>query len=280
MTLPRALDHIVVAVPDLDRAAAAYEALGFRLTPRARHPDNMGTSNRLAQFQARNFIELLEVDRPKGLDDHDLKASPPRFSFGAHNRAYLERHQGLSMLVLASGDARADIADWRARGLKTYAPFDFERHARLPDGQEVTVAFSLGFASDPAMPALGWFVCQNRFPQHFWKPDFQQHANGAEGMVALYLAASEPARHAGFLTGYSGGTARSVPGGLAVGLANGAELLVLTPERIREIAPGTPLDLADGPLFVGMAIAASKPPAALTPAAEAGGVFIEWRKIG
>ena len=41
--------------------AAAYEALGFRLTPRARHPDNMGTSNRLAQFPARNFIELLEL---------------------------------------------------------------------------------------------------------------------------------------------------------------------------------------------------------------------------
>ena len=75
------------------------------------------------------------------------------------------------------------------------------------DGSEA--APSIGFASDPAMPALGWFVCQNRFPQHFWKPDFQQHANGAEGMVALYLAASEPARHAGFHTGYSGGTARS-----------------------------------------------------------------------
>ncbi len=277
MTTPRALDHIVVAVPNLDAVAADYEALGFNLTPRARHPDAMGTSNRLAQFAQRNFIELLEVDRPQGLDPHDLAALPPRFSFGEHNRAYLQGHQGLSMLVLASDDARADIAAWQAAGLQTYAPFDFERRARLPDGQEVTVAFSLGFVTDPAMPALGFFVCQNRFPQHFWKPAFQQHANGATGMVALYLAAAEPARHAGFLTGLTRGIARDVPGGLSLALAGGAELQVLTPNRIAEIAPGTPIELADGPLFVGMAVAAAKPPAAVTPAAQAGGVFIEWR---
>jgi hypothetical protein len=97
--------------------------------------------------------------------------------------------------------------------------------------------------------------------------------------VALYLAAREPARHAGFLTGFTGGAARAVPGGLSIGLAGGAELLLLTPERIQDVAPGTPLDLGDGPLFAGMAIAARKPPAALTPAAEAGGVFIEWLKV-
>lgn len=48
-------------MPDLDAAAASYEDLGFTLTPRAFHPDNMGTSNRLAQFKDETFIELLEV---------------------------------------------------------------------------------------------------------------------------------------------------------------------------------------------------------------------------
>ena len=276
MPRPRALDHIVVAVADLDRTASDYEALGFVLTPRARHPDNMGTSNRLAQFAARNFIELLEVDRPRGLDEHALDATPPRYSFGAQNRDFLKRRQGLSLLVLASDDARADLADWQARGLRTYAPFDFERRARLPDGQEVTVAFTLGFVTDPDLPALGFFVCQNRFPQYFWKPAFQQHANGAQGIVALYLAAEEPARHVAFLTALTGGEAREVPGGLAIALAGGCDLRVLRPERITSLAGSTP-DLSDGPLFAGIAVAANKPPAALTPAAEAGSLFIEWR---
>jgi hypothetical protein len=276
-TRPRALDHIVVAVPSLDAVAATYEGLGFRLTPRARHPDNMGTSNRLVQFAARNFIELLEVDRPLGLDEHALGATPPRYSFGAQNRDFLRRRQGLSLLVLASEDARADLADWQARGLRTYAPFDFERRAKLPDGQEVTVAFTLGFVTDPGLPALGFFVCQNRFPQYFWKPAFQSHANGAKGIVALYLAAGEPARHAGFLTALTGGEAREVPGGLGIALTGGCELQVLTPAGIAAIAPGKALDLTEGPLFAGIALAAAKPSAALTPAAAAGGIFIEWR---
>ena len=276
MSSLRALDHIVVAVPALDAVAAVYEDLGFSLTPRARHPDNMGTSNRLVQFAARNFIELLEVDRPLGLDEHALAVSPPRYSFGAQNRDFLRRRHGLSLLVLASDDARADLADWQAKGLRTYAPFDFERRARLPDGQEVTVAFTLGFVTDPTIPALGFFVCQNRFPQYFWKPAFQSHANGASGIVALYLAAAEPLRHAGFLTALTGGESRAIDGGIAIALAGGCELQVLTPEAVAAIGGSAP-DLSDGPLFAGIAVAATKSPATLTAATQAGGLFIEWR---
>lgn len=277
MSSPRALDHIVVAVPSLDAVAAVYEDLGFSLTPRARHPDNMGTSNRLVQFAARNFIELLEVDRPLGLDEHALGATPPRYSFGAQNRDFLRRRHGLSLLVLASDDARADLADWQAKGLRTYAPFDFERRARLPDGQEVTVAFTLGFVTDPTIPALGFFVCQNRFPQYFWKPAFQSHANGASGIVALYLVAEEPLRHAGFLTALTGGEARAIDGGIAIALAGGCDVQVLTPEAVAAIGGSAP-DLSDGPLFAGIAVAAEQPPERLTPPAEAGGIFIAWRR--
>lgn len=275
--MPRALDHIVIAAHSLDALATRYAALGFVATPRARHPDNMGTSNRLVQFTQRNFLELLEVDRPEGLEGHDLTATPPRYTFGAQNRDFLLKREGISFLVLASSDAKADLADWQARGLKTYAPFDFERRATLPDGQQVTVAFSLAFVSDPALPALGFFVCQSHFPQHFWKPAFQQHANGARGIVALYLAAEEPERHAAFLAALTGGEARSVPGGVSIALDGGCELLALRPERIAEIAPGTRCDLSDGPLFTGIAVAAERPPETLT--TDAGEIFIEWRKI-
>ena len=65
MASGRAIDHVVLTVRDLDAAAITYQRLGFTLTPRAAHDDQMGTSNRLAQFRGRNFIELLEVDRPE-----------------------------------------------------------------------------------------------------------------------------------------------------------------------------------------------------------------------
>lgn len=144
MASGRAFDHVVLAVRNLARTAAIYESLGFTLTPRAAHEDRMGTSNRLAQFEARTFIELLEVDRPEKLAPHDFEASPPVFSFGEHNRRAVAQRDGLSMLVFAGDDARADIANFRAAGVPTFAPFDFERLGKLPNGTEVTLAFFIG----------------------------------------------------------------------------------------------------------------------------------------
>jgi hypothetical protein len=194
MTSGRAIDHVVLAVQDLDRTASRYQKLGFTLTPRAAHEGRMGTSNRLAQFRGRNFIELLEVDRPEGLARHDFGALPPFFSFGDHNRiASLER-EGLSMMVFVSDDARADILSFSSANLPTFAPFDFERYAKLPDGAQVTVAFSLGFVQSPEMPRVAFFVCENRAQGYFWKPEYQSHANGATGIVAVYLSSCPRAR--------------------------------------------------------------------------------------
>ena len=79
MASGRSIDHVVLAVRDLGATAAIYQDLGFTLTPRAVHEDHMGTSNRLVQFKAKNFIELLEVDRPETLAPHDFTARAPVF---------------------------------------------------------------------------------------------------------------------------------------------------------------------------------------------------------
>src|SRR5262249_20009890 len=114
MASGRAIDHVVLAVSDLSATAARYENLGFTLTPRAVHEDRMVTSNRLAQFRPKNFTGLLEVDGPDPLARHDFSASPPFFSFGEHNRRAVADREGLSMLVFAGDDARADIVKFKA----------------------------------------------------------------------------------------------------------------------------------------------------------------------
>src|SRR5215831_4285657 len=93
----------------------------------------MGTSNRLAQFAGKNFIELLEVDRPDRLVHHDFEASPPFFSFGDHNRRAVRERDGLSMMVFKGDNARSDISSFAASGLATFAPFDFERVAKMEE---------------------------------------------------------------------------------------------------------------------------------------------------
>ena len=143
----RPIDHIVLAGRSLNSLSETYEGLGFTLTPRAQHNDMMGTSNRLVQFAEKNFIELLEVDRPDCLLPHDFDVSPPVFSFGAHLKDAVSKRDGISMIVFQSEDARADIARWEVAGVPTFQPFDFGRKAAMPDGSFRDVSFSLGFAS-------------------------------------------------------------------------------------------------------------------------------------
>jgi hypothetical protein len=250
---------VVLAVRDLDDAARTYDALGFSLTPLAHHEDRMGTSNRIAQFQEQNFIELLEVDRPHTLAPHDFSTSPPFFSFGAHNRAALAEREGLSMLVFAGDDARADVVSFAAKGVPTYAPFDFERQARLPDGQSVTVAFSLAFATSPDLPNMAFFVCQNRAPEYFWKPEFQ----------------TQPGRDAGFIGKMFDGEITAVAAGQHVACGERQEVRVLTPETIRKLDPSFSTEDLDRPVLAGIAIACGED-RATTPAAAACGAFIEW----
>src|SRR5262245_58497785 len=276
MVSGRAIDHVVLAVSELARTVAIYEALGFTLTPRAAHEDRMGTANRLAQFSERNFIELLEVDRPEKLARHEFTAEPPFFSFGDHNRRAVARRDGLSMLVFASDDARADITRFKAAGVPTFQPYDFERLGRLPDGTEVTLAFSLGFVQSPEMPEVAFFVCENRAPNAFWKPEYQSHANGATGIAAVYLASPAPERDAAFVGKMFGGDVGALPGGGSrVACGPDQELRILTPDDVSRRDPSLVGLDERAPRLVGIALAALSG-GGFTPAAHAGRMFIEW----
>jgi catechol 2,3-dioxygenase-like lactoylglutathione lyase family enzyme len=275
MTSGRAIDHVVLAVRDLNRTAAVYQGLGFTLTPRATHEDRMGTSNRLAQFAGRSFVELLEVDRPERLARHDFEATPPFFSFGDHNRLAVGEREGLSMLVFAGDDARADTRSFTAAGLPTFAPFDFERYARLPDGTQARVAFSLAFVRSPAMTKVAFFVCENKAQAYFWKGEYQSHANGATGISAVYLSSVAPERDAGFVGRMFGGEIRPIAGGYRVACGASQELRVLSPQAIAE-HDGSVIGLdAGSTVLVGITLA-THTRRGLTPAAEACGMFIEW----
>lgn len=186
------LDHVVVAVRDLDAAAKAWEALGFTVTPEARHP--WGTANRLIQLDG-FFIELLSVA------DESLIREPGEreFSFGAFNRDFLRNREGGSMVVFESHNPGRDRAHFEKHHLQTYAPFSFEREAKAPDGSVRKVAFDLTFVTDPLAPAIGYFTCRNRFPENFWKADYQTHANGAAAIDEIVLVANDPCDHHEFL---------------------------------------------------------------------------------
>ncbi|PKR59288.1 VOC family protein [Thalassospira lohafexi] len=181
--MPRAIDHLVLCVNDLDAAIAAYVELGFTVTPRAIHP--FGTGNALIQLDGM-YIELLSVIEPAKIAETDL-ASP--FSFAVYNRDYLRHREGMSMLALQSHDAEKDREDFMAAGAAVPRVFHFERDAKTPQGDEVGVAFSLAFANHPLLRNAVSFVCQHRHPpQNFYFPEYQSHQNTACAIGKVFLS--------------------------------------------------------------------------------------------
>lgn len=269
--MARGIDHLVLAVRDLDRAAATYERLGFTLTPCAVHP--WGTANRLAQFAGGNFLELLAVAEPEKIG----AAQAGGFAFGAYNRDFLARREGMSMLVIDSADAAADASDFARRGLPAYPPFHFGRDARLPDGTTARVAFTLAFATDPALPEAPAFACQQHAPALFWKPDYQRHANGAAFVSEVVLRAADLAAATRFFARVLGTeAARTGPGEAAFATARGT-LTLLDPRAFAGRYPGIADDWPATPRYALYRVAGVDPAAQAALLAAAG---IPHRAIG
>ena len=237
--MARGLDHIVHAVRDLDAAGEAYARLGFTVGARNKHP--WGTHNRIVQFPG-VFIELLAIGEMERIPP----ARPRSLSFGAFTRDFLERHEGLSMLVLEGKGAAADAEAFRAAGIGDFDVFDFEREGKRPDGSTVKVAFSLAFAQDRQAPDTGFFTCQQHYPENFWNPAFQKHANGITGVAGVVFVAENPADHHVFLKAFSGvSDLQSTSSGITIETPRG-EIQVMDPAAFRLHYAVEPPDVARG----------------------------------
>jgi len=112
------IDHAVVMVKDLDKAAGNYRQLGFTVSPRGTHSAHMGTGNYTIMFDP-DYMELLGV---LAATEHNAPA-----------RAFLDRRgEGIERIAFTAVDAAAGAEEIRARGLTPIGPTDFERPVTLP----------------------------------------------------------------------------------------------------------------------------------------------------
>lgn len=227
--MPRGIDHIVHAVHDLDAAAALYARLGFQVGARNRHAPEWGTQNHVVQLPG-TFVELLTVADASGIVPHGKRL----FSFGAHNRDFLARRQGLSMLVV-EGHGAADAEHFRTVGIGDFEPYNFEREARRPDGTAVKVAFTLAFAADAKTPDIGFFTCRHRYPENFWNPAFQVHGNTAVAVSGITMVADDPAAHRAFLSAFMSedAVAEDASMGIKLMAGRGSKVAVIRPATFR-----------------------------------------------
>ena len=266
--MPRGLDHVVHAVRDLDAAAELYRRLGFTVGARNRHA--WGTHNHLVQLPG-SFVELLTVAEPEKLGTDGFSAL-----FGTFNRVFLKDQEGFSLLILESTDAAADAAMFRASGIAVSDALRFEREGKRPDGTPVKVGFSLAFARDAKAPAIGFAVCQQHFPENFWNPSFQQHANTATGIDSVVLVAENPSDHHIFLSALTGvRDLQATSGGVTASTPRG-DVKVMDPAAFRSHFGNEPPDIAQGARLAALQFRV-RDRAALTAALSAGGIAFSSR---
>jgi hypothetical protein len=244
------INHLVLAAQGLDAQRETYGALGFTLCPRGQHP--FGTGNTVIQLK-RNYLELLAVTVPEDVIEH----TPSAFSFSAFNRDYIARHDGFSMMVLGTKNAHADIDHWKAAGLKTYDRFEFTRPAKMVNGDDVVVGFSLALVSNPAAPWLGTFACQHFMPGYYAQPEYQRHANTAVAVADVWISGKGAEALAGYFETLADSTAERKQGRTEIPTAAG-RIVLAPPEAFKQAFGAPPPHTEDGPHLAGLTIACRK----------------------
>lgn len=244
----KGLDHLVLAVNNLDEAVARYKSIGFTVTPRAKHP--FGTHNCLIQLNG-FFLEILTIGEPDNLPAID----PAVFSFPNFNKQFLRDKQGPSMLVLDSDDFRGDKTQAELDDLQTWPVFEFSRQTALPTGESATVSFGLNFVTDPQIPNAAFFTCQQFAPHYFWKPEYQTHKNSAQQIHEVTIVTKSPHDHLSFLGKFAQTDNYTIKDeSLSVHTARG-DITCRTPLKFEQTYGLPAPTLSDGPQICGLTIA-------------------------
>jgi hypothetical protein len=155
---PLGLDHVPVAVANLDAASARFRALGFALKPGRPHAN--GIRNAHIKFADGTEVELITA--PVSRDD--LTAS---------YRRHLQVGDGPAFLALYAPSLAAAVRTLKERG--------------FPVDQDGTLAI---FPPRHPLRYL-FFGGRNRSPTD--RPEHFAHANTARSLLAVWLAADDPA---------------------------------------------------------------------------------------
>lgn len=186
MTMPRALDHLVLPTASLRMAKARLTELGFTVAPVGRHP--FGTENVCVYFADGTFMEPLAI----GEEAKAQQAVEEGNVFVTRDRQFRARNgdEGFSALVLATDDADMDHAAFLCEGISAGDRLDFSRPFTDGSGKTDTASFRLAFAADKASPDAFFFTCQRVNAPRVDRSALQVHENGV-GRIAGVIAVSE-----------------------------------------------------------------------------------------
>ena len=163
------IDHLVVAVPDLDAAMANYRALGFTVVRGGRHP--VATHNALIAFADGAYIELIGF----------YEADPTHRWWEP-----LQRGGGLVDFCMGTDALPDDAAAFRGAGMRMADPRPLSRVR--PDGYTLQWVLAI---PEGAQRGVAPFLIQDETPRAERVPSQTVHPNGVTGVGTITVAVED-----------------------------------------------------------------------------------------
>jgi hypothetical protein len=180
------VNHVGLAVRDLDAASALYERMGFTLSPLSVHAGSskpgepvqpMATGNRCAIFP-KNYVEILGLVNPGKMD------------WGWDK--FIARFEGSHIICFGCGDAAVANTQATSNGINTSGVITLQRDIELPDGPK-TARFDCVHFRDTAFPEGLIQAAHHRNPEYVHQPRYLKHRNGAQALSEVTLCLADPA---------------------------------------------------------------------------------------
>lgn len=178
------LDHIAVMSEDLTAMGAAYERLGFQLTPLSQHSgartaggavEPWATGNHCIMLR-RGYIELMGIVEP-GLYDNGLSK-------------FVARYEGIHILAFGCDDAHGASDRLKREGFGVTGVHGLARDLDVPSGR-ATAKFNLVRLPSDEMPESRVLAIEHLTPEHLWQDRYLDHPNGAVGLTELAVCVAD-----------------------------------------------------------------------------------------
>lgn len=225
------LDHVGIAVRNLDTAKESFQKLGFQLTARSLHSgatspgrpvEPWGTGNHCAMF-ADGYLEVI------GITDEAL--------YTTQIDGRLERYEGLHIIAFGTDDADAAHLALTERVEGVQAPAALERDVPFGSGTK-RGKFRNIYLDTVAFPEALYIVIEHVTLDVLWQPTLLSHPNGVKGLAGVTLCVADIEEASARMATVIGVAAEDDDGGgIVFPLARGA-FSIIGAETLGALYPG------------------------------------------
>lgn len=226
------LDHVGWYVADMEACGAAFERLGFVLTPYTEHShadaagnrSPSGTANRCAMLE-RGYLEFLTavpgVETP----------------LADQLRAGLARYGGVHLIAFTCADADAEHARLSADGFALQPLVRLRRPSKLDDGADAMCAFGV-IRPQPGTMAEGRIqMLTQETPDVVWQPSLIARDNAVDALSGVVVCTDDPEEAADRFARFTRKPAKAMKDRIDLALDRGGVCFV-APDGLSGVVPG------------------------------------------